>query len=52
MITIMTDTETHKFDAKPEEVTNTGGSLKITRDGQTVAYFRKWNNWFHTEDKD
>ncbi len=47
-ITIITPDGTHQFDAKPEEVTNTGGSLKVTRKGQVIANFRRWTSWFET----
>lgn len=45
MIVIHTPTTgTHKFPGE-HEVTNTGGTLKLTRAGKPVAAFREWSFW-------
>ncbi|THJ64588.1 hypothetical protein E8P82_14725 [Arthrobacter echini] len=50
MIIVLTDTGKYTFDVKPTEVSNSGATLKIRRDGHTIAQFRSWHTWHEEEE--
>ena len=51
MIIIHTPTTgTHEFPGE-HEVTNNGGTLKLTRAGKPVAVFREWSFWKEAPEK-
>lgn len=51
MIIVTADTGTYKFDAKPEDVSGSGTTLRIKRDNQIIAQFRSWQNWHESQDQ-
>lgn len=52
MITVTTDAGTHTFNAKPEDVTQTGPVLKIASNGQIIGTFRRWTAWFENPESE
>lgn len=50
MIVIHTPTGTHEFPGE-HEVTNNGGTLKLTRSGKTIGAFRDWSYWKETPER-
>lgn len=50
MIVIHTPTGTHEFPGE-HEVTNNGGTLKLTARGKTVGVFREWSYWKEIADR-
>ena len=50
MIVIHTPTGTHEFPGE-HEVTNNGGTLKLTRAGKTIGVFRFWSHWKETPER-
>lgn len=48
MIQVVTTEGTFTIPGTAKDVNTENGALKITRDGNTIAHFRRWLHWLET----
>jgi len=51
MIRVITTDETFNIPGTATDVDTSAGDLKVSRDGQVIAQFRRWLSW-HEADED
>lgn len=51
MIQVVTAEGTFTVPGTTEDVNTESGALKVTRDGKTIAHFRRWLHWLEVKEE-